>query len=190
VIPDTHIRDCAHVTSRPPLRVEPGTSPEDLCDRFLPEVLRWCARLGGQHVVPEDAAHDVMIVVLRKAHTVDPERLRSWVFGVTRRTLAWHRRKSFWRRFVGESVQVATPGRSPESLAGASESTRAVHAVLDRLGADLREVLVLCDLEDRTDRDVAEILDIPVGTAKSRLRRARAEFARLAAIGGLEEGGA
>ena len=181
-------RDCATVTPRAPLRVEPGISPEDLCDRFLPEVLRWCARLGGHLVVPEDAAHDVMIVVLQKAHTVEPDRLRSWVFGVTRRMLAWHRRKSFWKRFVPEGGDPAHGGRSPEGLAGAAEATRAVHAVLDRLGPDLREVLVLCDLEDRTDRDVAELLEVPVGTAKSRLRRARAEFARLAALRGLDEG--
>ena len=57
--------------------------------------------------------------------------------------------------------------------------------MLDQMPDDLRAVLVLCDIEDRTDPEAAEILDLKVGTAKSRLRRARARFKELCIKNGI-----
>ena len=172
-----------------PLRVAtaPGWTDEDLCDRFLPDVLRWCSRLGGPYIDPEDAAQEVMITVLRRAHTVtDPERLPAWVFGVTRRTLAWQRRKSLWRRFVGGALpERADLSPGPGDSFAARVDIATVRALLEALGEELREVVVLADLEGRTDEEVAALLDLPVGTAKSRLRRARARLAQLAVVRGL-----
>lgn len=176
-------------SGKPPLRVAApsGWTDEALCDRFLPDVLRWCARLGGPFIDPEDAAQEVMITVLRRAHTVtDVDKLPAWVFGVTRRTLAWQRRKSTWRRLVGGLLPEradAAPG--PGEAFASRQDVAAVHALLDELGEELREVIVLADLESRTDEEVAALLAIPVGTAKSRLRRARARLAQLAVIRGL-----
>lgn len=160
---------------------------EALFDRWLPEVLRWCVRMGGPKVDPEDAAHDVMITVLRKHHTLrNPDDLPAWIFGITRRTLAWHRRKAWVRRWApGASTESESHGPSPEGLAATSELGRRVQVVLEALPDDLREVLVLCDLEERTDENVALILGIPAGTVKSRLRRARARFANAAEARGL-----
>lgn len=53
-----------------------------------------------------------------------------------------------------------------------------VRAVLDRLAPDQRAVLVLRDLDGMSEADVAALLDLPAGTVKSRLHRARAAFAR------------
>lgn len=174
---------------QPPLRVaEPvHWTDEALCNRFLPDVLRWCARLGGPYVDAEDAAHETMLVVMRKAHTVtDPAKLPAWVFGVTRRSLAWQRRKSTWRRFVGGALPEAVdPGPGPADDVESREAVQAVRKLLEDLSDEFREVIVLADLEGRTDEQVADLLGLPLGTAKSRLRRARARFAQLALSRGL-----
>jgi RNA polymerase sigma factor (sigma-70 family) len=154
-----------------------------LLDRWLPVVLRWCNRLAGPKVDPEDAAHDAMIVVLRRLPELRaPEAFASWLYGIVRRTLAGHRRKAWVRRWVPG----VTPADQPDPTAGPdrqhelSELARDVQAALEELSPKLREILVLCEVEDLTDEEAAALLAIPVGTAKSRLRLARKRFAIVA----------
>lgn len=174
----------SHISVAP----DPERAARDaLFDRWLPEVLRWCTRMGGPRVDPEDAAHDIMITVLTKHHTLrNPDDLPAWIFGITRRVLAWHRRKAWVRRWVpGATPEGEARGPGPESSASSNELGRRVQVVLETLPDDLRVVLVLCDLEERTDEQVANLLGIPSGTVKSRLRRARARFANAAEARGL-----
>src|SRR5687767_3360448 len=72
-----------------------------LLQDWLPVVLRWCTTLGGPRVDAEEAAHDVLLVMLRRIDRVyDADRLPSWLFGITRRTVARHRRKAWFRYWV------------------------------------------------------------------------------------------
>jgi RNA polymerase sigma-70 factor, ECF subfamily len=161
-----------------------GSALSDLVDDWLPVVLAWCKRLGGPGVDAQDAAQDVLVLVMNRVGQVyTPDHFRPWLFGVTRRVLAKHRRSVWVRRWWGEpaSEPADTESRSPERHAELSETSRQVQAALATLSVHHREVLVLCDLEHRTDEESAELLDLPVGTLKSRLRRARAAF-RLAAV--------
>lgn len=139
-----------------------------------PVVLRWCARLGGAGVDPEDTAHDVFLRVLERLDTLRaPEAFPSWLFQVTRREVARARRRAWLQRWLpGDPPEVAVMGADPAQR----DLVRKVQAALDALPMELREVLVLCDLEERTDVEAAEILGLPAGTLKSRLRRARAAF--------------
>jgi len=160
---------------------------EQLLDRHLPQVLQWCARLGGPLVDPEDAAQDVFIVVLtRLGQLRDPEAFRPWLFGVVRRVLAKHRRRVWLKRWVGDVPEGALhPGQGPDELAASREEGRQVHEALDALPRAQREALVLCDLEGHSTREAAELLGIPSGTVKSRLRLGRARFRKEAARQGL-----
>jgi RNA polymerase sigma-70 factor (ECF subfamily) len=173
---------------------EPATAPADrlardrIFDQWLPVVLRWCAHLGGPGVDPEDAAHDVFLVVLRRLDALyDEEHLAAWLFGITRRVLAQHRRRAWVRRWVpGFTADPPDPSAGPARLVAVSETGRAVQSVLDSLPLAERQVLVLCLLEDRSDREVSEMLGIPHGTVKSRMRRARARFLEAARAAGLD----
>ena len=154
-----------------------------LLDRWLPIVLRWCNRLAGPKVDPEDAAHDAMIVVLRRLPDLnDPAAFSSWVYGIVRRTLAGHRRKAWVRRWVPGVAPADRPDEGPDPARRheLSELARDVQAALEELSPKLREILVLCEVEELTDEEAAELLGIPVGTAKSRLRLARKRFAIIA----------
>jgi RNA polymerase sigma-70 factor (ECF subfamily) len=91
--------------------------------------------------------------------------------------LAQHRRRAFVRRWVpGASVERVDDSERPAELAARQQSIHRVQALLERLPESAREVLVLCDLEERTEAEVAELLGVPKGTIKSRLHRARAKL--------------
>lgn len=139
-----------------------------------PVVLRWCARLGGPGVDPEDIAHDVILQVLGNLSKLRaPEAFPTWLFQITRREVQRHRRRAWFRHWLpGAPADAVDPGVDPAR----TDIVRKVQLALDALPAELREVLVLCDLEERPDPEVALLLAIPVGTVKSRLRRARAAF--------------
>jgi RNA polymerase sigma-70 factor (ECF subfamily) len=156
---------------------------EQLLDILLPEVLQWCARLGGPKVDAEDACHDVLIVLLDRLEKVhDEDRLRSWLFSVTRKVLAQHRRRAWVRRWVpGLTIDAPdTRSAAPDHSAVISQLGERIRLVLDELPATERECLVLFDLEERPEAEVAEILDVPIGTARSRVRSARERFRRIA----------
>jgi RNA polymerase sigma-70 factor (ECF subfamily) len=159
------------------VREDPGAR-DRLVDAWLPVVLGWCARLGGAKVDAEDAAHDVLIVMLDRLPSLrEPQAFHSWLFGITRRVLAKHRRQAWVKRWVpGFVPDSPDPNASPHRQAHLSEISRRVQEVLEQLPAAQREVLVLCDLEERTDLEVAELLGVPLGTVKSRLRLARQKF--------------
>lgn len=151
-------------------------------DAWLPVVLRWCVRLGGPHVAPEDAAHDVMIVLLGRFDAIEhADRFSSWLFGVTRRVLRKHRGRAWIRRWTGAGIpDVGDPRQDPERDLAGSDLARQVRSILAELPERQREVLVLCDLEERTAPEVSQLLGVPLGTVASRLRLARARFERLA----------
>lgn len=139
-----------------------------------PTVLRWCARLGGPDVDPEDAAHDTIIRILGKLHKLeDSVAFPAWLFQTCRSVISLHRRRAWVRRIIGPFTGDPV---DPVDRFEESDLASAVQAALDVMPVDLREVLVLCDVEERTDTEAAHLLGIPVGTAKSRLRRARERF--------------
>lgn len=159
---------------------------EALCAEWLPVALQWCRRLGGPRVDADQATQEVFLVVLRRVHTVrSPEAFPAWLMAVTRRVLAQLRRQAWPNRWepdvAPDSLGTGEVGESGE------RRDRAVRAwaVLSGMPDDMRELLVLCDVEQRTDAEAAELLELPLGTTKSRLRRARQVFTRRARGAGL-----
>ncbi|GDX78307.1 RNA polymerase sigma factor [Deltaproteobacteria bacterium] len=159
-----------------------------LAERVLHTVVQWCARLGGPRVDADDAAHDVMIVLITRLPLFDaPERFPSWLYGVTRRVLAQHRRRAWFRRWV-PGVEIADrpdPAASPGRLAESNQTSRRVQLALEDLSDSHREILVLADVEERTETEIAELLQLPLGTVRSRTRRAREVFLGVAPRHGL-----
>lgn len=152
------------------------------------DVLRWVIRLGGADLDAEDVAHEVFVVALRTGRSFRGEaRLRTWLFGITRRVVANARRRAAFRRFIGlESVaEPVAPGVGAEQQLATRQARRRVQECLDALGRAQREVLVLADLEGYTAPEVAEMLQIPAGTVYSRLHAARRAFAAALTAAGL-----
>lgn len=160
----------------------PGAE-EALLRAWLPIVMAWTDRLGHGHIDVDDAVQDVLITLSRTLDRVHgPEKLAAWVYGVVRRVVARHRRRVWWRRWAGgPSPSIPDGGRAPDELVQAKAEVQAVRDVLAKLPAAQAEVLVLCDLEERSQAEAAELLGLPVGTVKSRLRLGRRRFQALAA---------
>jgi RNA polymerase sigma-70 factor (ECF subfamily) len=67
----------------------------------------------------------------------------------------------------------------PDSALAGREASEMLQAALARLSPELRETIILRDLQEMEYREIAQVLEIPEGTVKSRLNRGRAELARL-----------
>lgn len=160
---------------------QPG-SRDALLDAWIPVVLRWAAGLGGPRTDAEDVTQEVFIVVLRRLADIDDVNgFPAWLFGITRKVVAQHRRRAWVRRWVpGASTDTGAVAEGPDVPMERAELGRRVQELLERLPAKQREVLVLCDLEERSASEAAELLGIPSGTVKSRLRLGRERFRRLA----------
>ncbi len=163
-------------------------------EAFLGDVLGWCRRLGGGLLDPEDAAHDVFVVALARIDSFQGRStMRTWMFGVTRRVLANHRRRARTRQLRERLTPRGViwgkdPGPNPAQATEAAQRQRQVHRCLDSLSRKHREVLVLCSLEGRTGREAAELLGVPEATVYSRLHYARAAFRDAAKRFGLVPG--
>ncbi|HJL19505.1 MAG TPA: sigma-70 family RNA polymerase sigma factor [Sandaracinaceae bacterium LLY-WYZ-13_1] len=151
---------------------------------FLQEhayVARTLLRLGVGQRDLEDAMQEVFLTVHRKWADYDASRpVRPWLFAFAVRHAANYRRL---RRHDQDW------DAHPESFAGADDPERSVQRsqaraiVLRALGSlsdDRRAVFVACELDGLPAPEVAEVLAIPVGTVRSRLRTARAEFTNAA----------
>lgn len=77
---------------------------------------------------------------------------------------------------VGFEPPSHDPGADPEKVLAQHEQRRALRSAISNLSDKLRSVIVLHDVEGLSQEEVAEILDVPVGTVKSRVSRARTEL--------------
>jgi RNA polymerase sigma factor (sigma-70 family) len=150
-----------------------------MTEAWLATVVQWCLRLGGPSIDAEEAATDVMMVFVRRHHTIhDRRRVAPWLFATCRRTVANYRRNAWWRRWLPGASFDGTSADLPDADLDRVERSDRVFAALEGLKTRDREVLTLCYLEDRSLLEAAEILDIPEGTVKSRLSSARDRFRR------------
>lgn len=148
---------------------------EALVTAWMPQVLRWCARLSGPGVDAPDVAHEVFLVVVKRLGTLRaPERFGSWLFGIARRVTAAHTRRAA-RAPLAEAVP-DLPDRRAGRWPELSASAELVRRALDALSAEQREIFVLIEIEGHTSVEVAALLDLPEGTVRSRLRRGRRRF--------------
>ena len=77
------------------------------------------------------------------------------------------------------SEQIQDQSAPPDQRVRSREVGETVHAALAKLSPELREAVILRDLQDFDYREIATVLKVPEGTVKSRINRGRAELARL-----------
>jgi RNA polymerase sigma-70 factor (ECF subfamily) len=154
-----------------------------LFDRYIRSVYRWAACLGLDAAAAEDASQEVFATAFRRIGDCRAaDRLPAWLFQITRRKAANHRRLTWVRRIFRDSaIESGEDGAGIERSAGSEDRDLALdlRRTLGRLPLRDAEVLLLHDLEGRTRAEVAAMLDLAEGTIASRLARARAGFARL-----------
>jgi RNA polymerase sigma-70 factor (ECF subfamily) len=137
-------------------------------------------RLGVQPSDLDDVAQDVFVIVHRRLDTFDrTSRITTWLFGICLRVAANYRRRRRWTRelLTGwvEDNRPATLVAADEVLVRREEREIAERA-LDRLDVAKRATFVMFEIESLSCLEIAEIMNVPLGTVYSRLHSARREL--------------
>lgn len=166
------------VPSQAPSRRQPLVFDEVYREHFA-FVWRAAKRLGAVDGSLDDVVQEVFVVVHRRLGDFEGRSsVKTWLFGIALRIVRDHRR-AVRRRPVEPAVDVDTlqsTANGPAEHAEKAEAVRVLHALLDELADERREVFVMADLEQMTMPEIADTLGINVNTAYARLRLARQEF--------------
>ncbi|MEU8176303.1 sigma-70 family RNA polymerase sigma factor [Microbispora hainanensis] len=150
----------------------------DLFDRHAPALRRYVARRLGPSLA-DDVVSDAFLTAFRRRHRYDPSRpdARPWLYGIAAKLIKRHRRVElrFYRALVRTGVDEITEPYADQVDARVSAQQAGLAQALAGLSPGDREVLLLVAWADMSYEDVARALDIPIGTVRSRLHRARAK---------------
>jgi RNA polymerase sigma-70 factor (ECF subfamily) len=145
-------------------------------------VWRGLRRLGVPERALEDAAQDVFLIVHRRANDFEGRSsVRTWIYGIAVRVAKDYRRaearhsqriEQLAAHLVTESANADTPADQAERR----EANRLLHAALGAMKEELRDVLVLIELEQLPVREAAIALGLRVRTCQRRLRAAHQAF--------------
>ena len=163
----------------PDARPDPGT-----VERFRAVMLphldaaygfaRWLTR---DPVLAQDVAQEAMLRALRYFHAFRGEEARPWLLRIVRNTWIDQRAKLAMDQPLESAENQPAQGPDPEQSALAGDRRRHIANALAALPAEMREILVLREIQDLPYKQIAAVLDLPIGTVMSRLARARERMA-------------
>jgi RNA polymerase sigma-70 factor (ECF subfamily) len=142
-------------------------------------VWRFLRRLGVAPDRVDDASQQVFLIALEAMERIQDGSERAFLYATAVRVAHGIRRKIQRELASPELDNDASPLPSPAQLADQKRAREARDAIIARLDEDHRTVFVLAEFEDFTTPEIASLLDVPLGTAASRLRRAREKFQQL-----------
>jgi RNA polymerase sigma-70 factor (ECF subfamily) len=146
-------------------------------ERHHPTVWRTLRRFGVPERDVEDAAQQVFMTFLAQMSTLAAGKESAFLVAVAVRVAANARRKvQRSPEVLGEDMTALPTSATPEGLLGEKQLREELDRALGTLPLEQRAVFVLYELEGFTVPEIAEALQIPLGTATSRLRRARGAF--------------
>jgi RNA polymerase sigma factor (sigma-70 family) len=149
---------------------------EKLVDSYYPSLYRFAFSLTRQESEACDLTQETFLIWARKGHQVrDDTRVKSWLFTTLHREyLQKHRRRVRFPEVDVESAEGELPEIAPISTERLDRQN--VLEALGRLDENFQAALALFYLEDHTYPEIAEILQIPLGTVKSRISRGIAQM--------------
>jgi RNA polymerase sigma-70 factor, ECF subfamily len=145
-------------------------------------IYRYSLHMSNSPALAEDITQDVFLVLLRDPCSYDSARgsLAGYLLGIARKLLLKQTKRGVEISIDAEdSKGTAQLAVIPDPLGDLThrEGLEALHRAVAGLPRPYREVVVLCDIEEVAYADAAEALEIPIGTVRSRLHRARAMLA-------------
>jgi RNA polymerase sigma-70 factor, ECF subfamily len=161
---------------------------ETLVRNHTRRVFALCYRFTGKEAEAQDLTQEVFLRVFRslKTYRSGEGAFATWLARLSRNLLIDNYRRTKQDRST-ESIEEQLPmieeraatSARPEGMLAGREASEVLQAALKRLSPDLREVVILRDLQEMEYREIAEVLKVPEGTVKSRLNRGRAELGRV-----------
>lgn len=167
---------------------------DEIVRRYRDRVYTLCRRWLDEVEAAEEVAQDVWVALFRSLGGFRGDaKLSTWIFKVTvnhcknrrqyRRRRGWGRHDSLTAEPDEDKPETQLPADGPgaDGALHGREAEKLVSAALAELDDDHRQILLLRDVEDLAYEEIADILDLPRGTVKSRIHRARAELASVLA---------
>lgn len=161
---------------------------EEFLFRYQDRIYTLCRYMLGDAHDAEDAAQDVFIKAHRGLKDFSPgaSGLYTWLYRIAVNTCIDYRRRPFFASLWKDAdeggelqYEPASEAPSPEKLYEAGEISSALSSALRRLSPKLRSVIVLKEVEGLSYEEIAGVLDLSLGTVKSRISRAREELRTL-----------
>ena len=168
---------------------------EEIVKQFNRRIYNICYRFAGSADDAEDLTQEVFIRIYRTLSSFDSDKasFNTWVTTVTRNLLVDHFRKTKNERLTDSmdapqgdqddgqalSEKIEDKGLTPDQRVQKQQTQQMVQEALTRLSPELREAVILRDLQDMDYKEIAQALKVPEGTVKSRINRGRTELARL-----------
>jgi RNA polymerase sigma-70 factor (ECF subfamily) len=168
-----------------------GEAPawEELVRRHTRRIYNLCYRFTGARQEAEDLTQEVFLRVYKTlaSYRAIHGGFTTWLTSVTRNLLIDHYRRTKRDRMTdslddedsGHGEQIESHSRTPDQVAIAGQLGEQVQRALGKLSPDLREAVILRDLQGLEYREIQDVLQVPEGTVKSRINRGRIELARL-----------
>lgn len=165
-----------------------GSAWEELVRRHARRVFNICYRFTGNRTEAEDMSQEVFLRIYRTLPSYRPTfgAFPTWLTSVTRNLLVDHYRRTRRDRLTDSMDDVMpqienkeSSARTPDKLALAAELSDQLQQGLARLSPELREAVILRDLQGLDYSEIQTVLQVPEGTVKSRINRGRIELAKV-----------
>lgn len=161
------------------------TEFEQYIDQYGGDILSFCHYLTKNHDEAEDLCQDCFVQGFRSRNTITgSDHVKPFLLSVAIRLWQNRKRKFAWRKRISESKKISlysgeTIACNPSEQTLLKEKDSIVREAVARLDEKKRVVVLLFYKEELKDKEIAEILHIPVGTVKSRLNLAKKELAAI-----------
>jgi RNA polymerase sigma-70 factor (ECF subfamily) len=158
---------------------------EQLALPFFPSLYNHAHWLTRNPAEAEDLVQETFAKALRAFDSFQPNtNFKAWIFRILRNTFLTSRTGIAASHTVSledhpDTLDTTAAGPTPEDILLRLDDHAAIHTALEQLQPQLREALLLCDVEEIKYKDIAVILDIPIGTVMSRISRARRTLRQL-----------
>ena len=150
-----------------------------LVDRHASELMRLAASLSARRADAEDVVQETFIGAYQGLRRFDGRAsVKTWLKRILVRQAAraWNKSKRGRSMVAIETVDIIPPRREERSATAMVNGRIDVRAVIETLAVEHREVIVMREFEQMSYSEIAEVLQVPIGTVESRLHRARAEL--------------
>jgi RNA polymerase sigma-70 factor, ECF subfamily len=160
---------------------------EEIVREYQDKIYNLCRHMLRDPHSAEDAAQDVFLKAYQALPKFMPEAsLFTWLYRIATNTCIDYKRKPIFESLFGDSGggerlvhDRASDAPSPERLYTSKEIDRALQEGLGKLSPKLRAIIVLKEMEELSYEEIAETLEISMGTVKSRIARAREELKKI-----------
>ena len=161
------------------LNVQSSASFEELAMPLLDSLYNFARWLTHDSGDAEDLVQETYLKALRSFASFQPgTNFRAWMFRILKNTFLssrskLERRMTFAIDSEEDGPELAVDTETPETILLNRSNSHLVQRAIDDLPVQYRETLLLCEVEEMSYQEIAEILSIPIGTVMSRLARAR-----------------